>query len=72
VPATNNGSERDLRPAKTQLKISGCHRSTSGADAWLRVRGYISTIRKHGGDVLTGIRDAITANPWKPPIPAPA
>lgn len=71
VPFTNNGSERDLRPAKTQSKISGCHRSTSGADAWLRVRGYISTIRKHGGDVLTGIRDALTGSPWKPPIPVP-
>jgi hypothetical protein len=40
VPFTNNQAERDLRPAKTQLKISGCHRSTTGATAWLRVRGY--------------------------------
>ena len=63
VPFTNNGSERDLRPAKTQLKISGCHRSTTGADAWLRVRGYISTVRKHGDDILTALRDAITGNP---------
>lgn len=72
VPFTNNGSERDLRPVKTQLKISGCHRSPGGARAWLRVRGYISTIRKHGRDVLTALRDAITGNPWKPTIPASA
>ena len=71
VPFTNNGSERDLRPAKTQLKISGCHRSADGATNWLRVRGYISTVRKHGADVLTALRDALTGNPWKPPIPAP-
>lgn len=70
VPFTNNGSERDLRPVKTQLKISGCHRATSGAEAWLRVRGYISTVRKNGDDVLTALRDAITGNPWKPPAPA--
>jgi len=67
VPFTNNQAERDLRPAKTQLKISCCHRSTTGATAWLRVRGYISTARKHGINVMTAIHDAITGNPWKPP-----
>jgi hypothetical protein len=71
VPFTNNGSERDLRPVKTQLKISGCHRAATGARAWLRVRGYISTVRKHGEDVLTALHDAITGNPWRPPQPVP-
>jgi len=70
VPFTNNGSERDLRPVKTQIKISGCHRAATGAQAWLRVRGYISTVRKHGDDVLTALRDAVTGNPWTPPAPA--
>jgi len=60
VPFTNNGAERDLRPGKTQRKISGCHRAATGAGNWLRVRGYISTVRKHGDDVLTALRDAIT------------
>ncbi|MGI8947596.1 MAG: IS66 family transposase [Ornithinimicrobium sp.] len=69
VPFTNNGSERDLRPVKTQLKISGCHRATTGAEAWLRIRGYISTVRKHGDDILTALHDAITGQPW---TPAPA
>ena len=72
VPFTNNGSERDLRPVKTQIKISGCHRATTGASAWLRVRGYISTVRKHGDDTLTTLRDAITGNPWQPPKHLPA
>jgi transposase len=38
--------------------------------AWTRIRGYISTVRKHGDDVLTALRDAITGNPWTPPQPA--
>ena len=67
VPFTNNQAERDLRPAKTQLKISGCHRSATGATAWLRVRGYISTARKHGINVMAAIRDAVTGTPWTPP-----
>lgn len=48
VPFTNNQAERDLRPAKTQLKISGCHRSATGARNWLAIRGYASTCRKNG------------------------
>ena len=63
VPFANNQAERDLRPVKTQIKISGCHRSSTGARASLRVRSYISTTRKNG---INGIRDAITGNPWTP------
>lgn len=70
VPFTNNGSERDLRPVKTQIKISGCHRAATGAQAWLRIRGYVSTVRKHRDDVLTALHDAITGQPWTPPAPA--
>jgi len=69
-PFTNNQGERDLRPAKTQLKISGCHRSATGAQAWLTIRGYLSTARKHGVGVMAALRDAVTATPWTPPLPA--
>jgi transposase len=67
VPFTNNQAERDVRPTKTQLKISGCHRSPATATAWLRIRGYISTIIKHGENVLDALRNAVTGNPWTPP-----
>jgi len=68
VPFTNNQAERDVRPTKTQLKISGCHRSASTATAWLRIRGYISTVAKHGHNILDALRDAINGHPWKPPL----
>lgn len=70
VPFSNNQAERDLRPVKTQIKISGCHRSDTGARAWLRVRGYISTARKNRINVLDALRDAIIGTPWTPPHPA--
>ena len=34
------------------------------------IRGYISTAAKHGISVFTALRDALTGNPWMPPIPA--
>jgi transposase len=66
VPFTNNQAERDLRPIKTQLKISGCHRSADTAHAWLAIRGYISTVRKNGHNAVCALRDAITGKPWMP------
>ena len=66
VPFSNNQAERDLRPAKTQLKISGCHRSENGACTWLTIRGYASTCRKNGIQVLTALHDALTGNVWAP------
>jgi transposase len=52
------------------MKISGRHRSEITAHAWPRVRSYISTVGKHGDNVLTALHDAITGNPWTPPQPA--
>jgi transposase len=68
---TNNLSERDLRPSKTQQKISGRLTSEDVTQGRLDIRSYIDTIRKHKADVITGIRAALTGRPWQPPIPVP-
>src|SRR6266852_273987 len=71
IPPTSNQAERDVRPAKTQEKISGRLRSEQATRHRYAIRGYISTAAKHGENVLTVVRDAITGNPWMPPIPDP-
>jgi transposase len=48
VPATSNQAERDLRPAKTQQKISGRLTSEQRTQDRYRIRGYLSTAAKHG------------------------
>ena len=71
IPPTSNQAERDLRPAKTQQKISGRLRSEQVTRDRYAIRGYISTVAKHGAHVLTAIHDALAGNPWMPPIPEP-
>jgi transposase len=69
IPPTNNQAESDLRPHKTQQKISGRLTSEDVTRDRLRIRGYLSTAAKHGTNVMTALRDAITGTPWTPPAP---
>lgn len=71
IPPTSNQAERDLRPAKTQQKISVRLRSEKTTRDRYAVRGYCSTAAKHGRPVFTAIRDALAGNPWMPPPAQP-
>jgi transposase len=70
IPPTSNQAERDLRPSKTQQKISGRLRSETATRDRYAIRGYLDTARKHGEDIITVIRDALAGNPWMPAVPA--
>lgn len=72
IPPTSHQAERDLRPSKTQQKISGRLRSEKATRDRYAIRGYASTAAKHGTAVFTAIRDALAGNPRMPPIPASA
>jgi len=66
VPFDNNQAERDLRMLKVQQKISGTFRDERGADAFCRIRGYISTLRKQARHVLTALELTMLG---QPPLP---
>lgn len=63
VPFENNQAERDLRPVKTKLKVSGGFRSEAGGIAFANIKSYIATLKKQKLNIFQGISLAFSGNP---------
>lgn len=66
VPFDNNLAERDIRMVKIRQKISGCLRTTAGAEAFCALRSYLSTARKQDHNALDVLRQLTDGQPWIP------
>lgn len=66
VPFDNNQAERDVRPAKTKIKVSGCFRTLTGAKDFARIHSVLSTTKKHGQNIFTMILALLEGHEFAP------
>jgi transposase len=66
APFDNNQAERDLRMMKLKHKISEGFRSLAGSQECCRIRGYLSTLRKQGINVLDALAQTFMGFPIFP------
>jgi transposase len=69
VPFDNNAAEREIRMSKLRIKISGCMRSMTGAEAFCAIRSYLSTAAKHGIGMHDALTRAASGKAWVPETP---
>src|SRR5260370_4080550 len=68
VDFDNNLAERDLRMIKVQQKVSGCFRTLAGAQAFSRIRGYLSTFPKQHLPLFSALQPPLFYHPLLPPF----
>lgn len=71
VPATNNVSERHLRPSVIFRKVTNGFRCEWGAETYAAFRSVVSTAKANGAPVLHVLRIILLATPQHGPITEP-
>jgi transposase len=66
VPFTNNVAEQAVRMPKVKQKISGCFRTTDGADTFCVIRSYLATMHKQGVDLFDALRNTFNGSAPQP------
>lgn len=64
IPSTNNNSERNIRPVKSKLKISGGFKNIKYAEYYANIRSYIETCKRHGINIINACEKLMQGTPY--------
>lgn len=64
IPSTNNNCERNIRPAKSKIKISGSFQSINYLQYYATIRSYIETCKKNGINIIDACENLMYNNPY--------
>lgn len=66
VPFTSNIAELAMRMPKVKQKISGCFRTTNGADTFCVICPYLATLHKQGANLFDSVAKAFPGSTPQP------
>jgi transposase len=66
VPFTNNLAEQTVRMPKVKQKVSGCFRTSQGAQNYCAIRSYCATMHKQGANIFESLVAAFKGVPAQP------
>lgn len=64
LPSTNNNSERNIRPIKSKLKISGQFQNIEYVKYYATIRSYIETCKKNGINIIEACTHLMYGEPY--------
>lgn len=64
LPSTNNACERNIRPVKSKMKISGQFQSLAYVEYYATIRSYIETCKRHGINIIEACVRLMGGNPY--------
>lgn len=64
LPSTNNNSERNIRPVKSKMKISGEFKNIEYARYYATIRTYIETCKKHNINIVEACVRLMSGKPY--------
>ena len=64
LPSTNNNSERNIRPIKSKLKISGQFQNINYVKYYANIRSYIETCKKNEINIIDACNHLMAGNPY--------
>lgn len=64
LPSTNNNCERNIRPVKSKMKISGQFQNINYATYYATIRSYIETCKKNGLNIILACKLLMEGRPF--------